>query len=51
MEPFYLAPSRKDDLESWFYSMIFMLKGRLPWGSFKVGNNKEFVNMKRSVTH
>jgi len=32
--------SRRDDLESLAYTLIFLLRGRLPWQGFQVGHIK-----------
>ncbi|GMS94910.1 hypothetical protein PENTCL1PPCAC_17085, partial [Pristionchus entomophagus] len=45
--------SPKDDLESWFYMTVELIKGPLPWGNFKdyhqMGNYKKAIrNEKRS---
>lgn len=33
--------SRKDDLESWFYAMVFLVKGVLPWSHVEASSIKE----------
>ncbi|CAI9755669.1 unnamed protein product [Fraxinus pennsylvanica] len=40
--------SRRDDLESLAYTMIFLLRGRLPWQGFQ-GDNKGFLVCKKKV--
>ena len=32
---------RKDELESWVYSMIFMVTGQLPWMEIRANNMKD----------
>ncbi|CAA3000499.1 casein kinase 1 HD16 [Olea europaea subsp. europaea] len=40
--------SRRDDLESLAYTMIFLLRGRLPWQGFQ-GDNKGFLVCKKKM--
>ncbi|KAF1885597.1 hypothetical protein Lal_00039430 [Lupinus albus] len=35
--------SRRGDLESLMYTLIFLLKGRLPWQDYKVGQKRERI--------
>ncbi|CAA7392220.1 unnamed protein product [Spirodela intermedia] len=45
-----LTASRRDDLESLAYTLIFLIKGRLPWEGYQ-GNDKRFlVFMNKTVT-
>jgi serine/threonine protein kinase len=34
-----IKPSRRDDLESWFYSLVEFIKGKLPWNGPDMNEN------------
>ncbi|PPS06928.1 hypothetical protein GOBAR_AA13696 [Gossypium barbadense] len=40
--------SRRDDLESLAYTLVFLLKGRLPWQGYQ-GDNKSFLVCKKKM--
>ncbi|OQU90848.1 hypothetical protein SORBI_3001G060100 [Sorghum bicolor] len=41
--------SRRDDLESLAYTLIFLIRGRLPWQGYQ-GDNKSFLVCKKKMT-
>jgi serine/threonine protein kinase len=43
------TPSRRDDLESLAYTLLFLLSGRLPWQGY-VGDNKGFLVAKKKMS-
>ena len=47
--------SRRDDLESLIYSLIYMICGTLPWKNIKLKNKKErhqiIMHMKEELCH
>lgn len=43
------TPSRRDDLESLAYTLLFLLAGRLPWQGYQ-GDNKGFLVAKKKMS-
>ncbi|KAJ4745787.1 Casein kinase I-like protein [Rhynchospora pubera] len=41
--------SRRDDLESLAYTLVFLIKGRLPWQGYQ-GDNKSFLVCKKKMS-
>jgi casein kinase 1 len=47
-----LRPSRRDDLESWFYCLIYLMQGRLPWTHvIKSGDFEESFPICQQLKH
>ncbi|KAI6205794.1 hypothetical protein M3Y94_00832800 [Aphelenchoides besseyi] len=40
------SPSPKDDIESWFYSIVELILGRLPWAHFEKNARQKAYKMK-----
>ena len=45
-----LSPSRRDDIESLGYIIVYLLLGELPWQHIDGGNDAALADMKRSET-
>ena len=50
----YKSQSRRDDLESLFYMLVTLFKGKLPWHNLKITDKKERIKkigeMKKEIT-
>jgi hypothetical protein len=40
----HMSQSRRDDLESLFYAIVCMFKGKLPWHNLKITDKKARIN-------
>jgi hypothetical protein len=45
-----LSPSRRDDIESLGYIIVYLLLGELPWQHIDGGNDAALADMKRNET-
>jgi serine/threonine protein kinase len=44
-----ISPSRRDDIESIIYILIYLLNGELPWQKIIIGNNVEKIDNIRDI--
>ncbi len=46
-----LASSRRDDMESLFYTLIFLYRGDLPWSLYEKLTFNDILTKKKEISH